>query len=552
MPSNAEAAEIFRNIGDLLDVLGERFKPEAYRRAARSIDSLTEDLGRIAARDELDTIPGVGEAIAEKIREYLATGHLAYYDRLKKEVPPGVAEIMRLPGLGPKTARRFWVELGIEGPAELEAAIAAGRLDSVKGFGPRKIELIRDALAAARATPGRSARLPIETAYPLAERIVRALRERSARDRAEIAGSFRRRRETVGDLDILVTSDESEKVFDAFSALPEIGEVKMRGPTKETCVLTNGLQVDLRVVEPKEFGAALLYFTGSKDHNVHLRTIAKDRGLKINEYGIFRGDERLGGATEEEVYAALGLAWVPPELRENRGEVEAAAKGPLPPLVDAPDLRGDLHVHLPPSAGTAEVDRLLADARRRDLAYVGVVIAGFDAEGHPWTLGSPALRRIVALGDGNPRVLPCVETTPEGKVPPTPGGTPEYAIARAGPSEESRGSDGAKGPPVRVVAHLSGDGDAGGRAGLAIARAAKAAIEVGPGTERFDSNWARVARESGTALSVPTGLGAPPDDPLGPIALGFARRSGAGAADVVNAGSPSAREARKRRSTSSR
>ena len=323
MPSNAEAAEIFRNIADLLDVLGEKFKPEAYRRAARSIETLPEDLGKFAARDELRTIPGVGEAIAEKIREYLATGRVSYFERLQHEVPPGLVDLMHLPGLGPKTARRFWTDLGIEGPAELEGAIAQGRLDSVKGFGPKKIDQIRSALAQARTAPSSSARAPIESVYPVAERIVRVLRERARTDTVEVAGSFRRRRETVGDLDILVTSEEPERVFDAFSALPEVREVRLRGGTKETVVLTNGLQVDLRVVEPVAFGAALQYFTGSKDHNVHLRSIARDRGLKINEYGVFRGEERVGGRTEEEVYETLGLPWIPPELaggpRRDRG-----------------------------------------------------------------------------------------------------------------------------------------------------------------------------------------------------------------------------------------
>ena len=311
VPSNAEAAAIFREIADLLDVLGEKFKPEAYRRAARSIESLTEELSAVAARNELRSIPGVGDAIEEKIRELLATGRIAYHDRLTHEVPPGLLEILRLPGLGPKTARRFWVELGVEGTAELKAAIDAGRLDGMKGFGAKKIEQIRAALSPAPAGSS-GARRPIEAAYPLAMAILRALRAGAPVREAEIAGSFRRGRETVGDLDVLVTSEAPEAVFDAFSKLPEVREVRLRGGTKETVVLSNGLQVDLRVVEPEAFGAALQYFTGSKDHNVRLRSLARDRGLKVNEYGVFRGDDRVAGRTEAEVYAALGLAWIPP------------------------------------------------------------------------------------------------------------------------------------------------------------------------------------------------------------------------------------------------
>ena len=384
MPTNREVAELFHEVADILDVLGERFKPEAYRRAARSIESLTEDLAQVAARNELRTIPGVGDAIEEKIGEFLKTGHIRYYDQLQKQVPPGILDLLRLPGLGPKTARRFWLELGVEGPAELADAISKGRLDGVKGFGPKKIEQIRLALAAAKGGPA-SARLPIEVAYPIAQRLLTELRAAPGTVKAELAGSFRRSRETVGDLDVLVTSEDPEKVFDAFSRFPEVKEVMLRGGTKESVVLTQGIQVDLRVVEPEEFGAAWVYFTGSKDHNVRLRTMAQERGLKINEYGVLRGEERVGGRTEADVYATLDLAWIPPELREDRGEIDAAAKGPLPTLVESADLVGELHVHLPADAGAGEVDRWVAAARARKLTYLGLVVAsvGADEAGPP-------------------------------------------------------------------------------------------------------------------------------------------------------------------------
>ncbi len=369
MATNAEVVEILRAVADVLDLEGERFKPEAYRRAARSIETLTEDLAVVAGRGELGTIPGVGAAIEEKIREYLRTGAIAYYDRIRSEVPPGVVEMMRLSGVGPKTARRFWIELHITSPAELGAAIAAHRLDGVSGIGPRKIELLRTALT--RAPPAAGTRIPLMEAYPVAERIVAAIRARAQVERVEAAGSLRRRRETVGDLDVLASSRDAKGVFDVVSALPGVREVLLRGDTKETIRLDSGLQVDVRVVAPEEFGAALQYFTGSKDHNVHLRTIARDRGLKINEYGIFRGEERVGGATEDEVYGALELAWIPPELREDRGEIEAAAAGTLPVLVTEPNVRGEMHWHVPPDASRKEVDATLAEARRRRFEYVG-------------------------------------------------------------------------------------------------------------------------------------------------------------------------------------
>jgi len=528
MPTNQEAAELFRAIADILDVLGERFKPEAYRRASRSIESLTEDLADVAARNELRTIPGVGDAIEEKIREYLTTGRLDYYERLQREVPPGILELLRVPGLGPKTARRFWLELGVEGPKELADAIRAGRLTGVKGFGPKKVEQIRLALAAA-AGPTAGARLPIEDAYPIAQRLVAGLRAAGGIEQIELAGSFRRSRETVGDLDVLVTSADPERVFDAFSRLPEVKEVRLRGGTKETVVLSRGLQVDLRVVEPAAFGAAWLYFTGSKDHNVHLRSIARDRGLKINEYGIFRGDARVGGRTEAEVYAALDLAWIPPELREDRGEIDAAAKGPLPPLVERSDLRGDLHCHLPADATAADVDRVVAAARARRFAYVGVVVAGERADGRRSRAPTTALDRLAAVRSSGLALGRAVEVGPSGLPDEWKDLRPDYLIAR--PTTAAPTPSGTL--AGAVVAHVGGDAPA--KLWVAAARSAGAAIELGPGAERLDSTAARAARDAGVALLLPTGLGRPDDDPTEAVALGFARRAGAGASAVANA-----------------
>ncbi len=536
MPTNRDAAELFRSIADILDVLGERFKPEAYRRAARSIESLTEDLSAVAARNELRTIPGIGEAIEEKIREYLTTGHLAYYERLEKEVPPGIRDLLRVPGLGPKTARRFWLELGVEGPAELSDAIAKGRLEGVKGFGPKKVEQIRAALASA-AGPSAGERLPIEVAYPVAHRLVAGLRAAGGLERIELAGSFRRCRETVGDLDLLVTSSEPERVFDAFSRLPEIREVRLRGGTKETVVLTQGLQVDLRVVEPAAFGAAWVYFTGSKDHNVHLRSLARDRGLKINEYGVFRGEERVGGRTEEEVYASLDLAWIPPEIREDRGEIDAAARGPISPLVAADDLHGDLHCHLAPDASAPDVDRLLAAARTRRLEYLGVVVAGIADDGTRWTLPSAALARLESAAGSGLAIGRAEEVGPNDAPSPRGGARAEvrvdYQIVR--PTRSAPGPPTAAAPATHLAIAAHVGGEEATRRWIPWARTARTGLEVGPGPERVDSTGARGAREAGVSLHVPTGVGRPDDDPLGAVALGLARRSGAGPKHVRNA-----------------
>jgi len=537
MTSNAEAAEIFRTVADLLDLLGEKFKPEAYRRAARSIESLTEDLSEVAARGELRSIPGVGEAIAEKTEEYLRTGTVPYYERLKREVPPGLIELMRLPGLGPKTARRFWVELSVEGPAELRDAIAAGRLQGLKGFGEKKIEQLRGALSAPAAGSG-PARRPIEEVYPVALGLVRAIRAGAVVDRVEVAGSFRRARETVGDLDLLVTSKDPASVFETFSALPLVAEVKMRGETKETVLLRGGLQVDLRVVKPEEFGAALQYFTGSKDHNVRLRSRARDRGLKVNEYGVFREEERIAGSTEEEVYAALGLAWIPPELREDRGEIDLAARGNLPPLVTERELCGDLHVHLDPGAPPDVVDRWIAAGRARKYSYLGFVVAGVQADGTPWTASAPTIARLTERSTPELRVLRAVETGP-GAVPASLAEVAhDYRIARPTPNARPGVDSPADVPRPHLVAHV-GASVATDAAGLAAwieeARRAAAALEVGPGPERLDSVAARQAREAGLPLHLPTGLVSAPDDPTRLVALGFARRAGASPNAVVNA-----------------
>jgi DNA polymerase/3'-5' exonuclease PolX len=529
MSTNSDAAEAFREIADLLDVLGERFKPEAYRRAVRSIESLTEDLKAVADRDQLRSIPGVGDAIEEKIRELLKTGHIEYLERLRREVPPGLREIIRLPGLGPKTARRFWTELGVDGPAELSQAIAAGRLDGLKGFGPKKIEQIRTALASATGSAP-SGRLAIEVAYPIAHRLLAGLRASGAVDQLEAAGSFRRCRETVGDLDILATSTEPERVFDAFTRLPDVAEVRLRGPTKETVLLRDGLQVDLRVVERAAFGAALLYFTGSKDHNVRLRSLARDRGLKINEYGTFRGDDRIAGATEEEMYASLRLAWVPPEIREDRGEVDAAAKQALPILVASADLTGDLHVHLPDEPKEADLERIVTEARRAGLGYLGVVVDAVREDGSRLSLPDALVHRLSGLGGRGLALARAVERS--GTI--TGADLPPHEIrlvrpTRAEPDPPSGGADGA------IVVHVGGEDAA--RRWIGWAGPSHGAIEVGPGPERVNSIGARAAVAAGVQLHVPTRVGRTEDDPVAPIALGFARRAGAGKRSVLNAAS---------------
>jgi len=534
--SNSEVAGTLSEIADLLDLLGEKFKPEAYRRAARSIEALPESLETIASRGDLRSIPGVGEAISEKVTEILRTGSLAYLERLRGQVPPGVLELMRLPGVGPKTARRFWAELGISGPAQLSEAIAAGRLSGVKGFAEKRVGQLRSAVGEV-AAPSPSERMPIERAWPLARAIVEALRAVPTVHEVAVAGSLRRARETVGDLDVLVTADRTQPVFDTFSRLAEVREVRLRGPTKETVVLTCGLQVDLRVVEPEAFGAALQYFTGSKDHNVRLRSLARERGLKVNEYGVYRGEERIAGRTEQEVYGALGLAWVPPELREDRGEIADAAAGKLPRLVEAPDLVTELHAHLSPATTPVDLEGLVASARERSVEAVGVVVGRVRGGETVWTVPPELLDRIRGPPLRGIRLVPAVEA--EGDLTGVGRSTlaafeAEYLIAVPAGLGRAPSPQDLPPTPVKLVAHAGGAVDVA-RPVLELARLCRAAVEIGPGAERFDSTVARLARESGIALAVPTGVGTPPGDPSSAVALGFVRRAGATREEVLNA-----------------
>lgn len=537
MVSNTEAAELLRSIADLLDLQGEKFKPEAYRRAARSIESLPEPISKYADRGELRAIPGIGEAISEKLTEFLATGHLGYLDQLRTEIPTGVVQLMRLPGIGPKTARRLWIEFQIESPAALRAAIDAGRLSAAKGFGERKIAQFREAAGARPA----GARTPIAEAWPRAQRLVAAIREHlTGEERAEIAGSLRRCRETIGDVDLLVGSRRSSEVFDRIAQGPDVLDVLLRGDTKMTVVLEGGLQVDVRVVDLESYGAALVYFTGSKDHNVRLRTLAKDLGLKVNEYGVYRGERRIAGRTEYDVYDAIGLSWIPPEMREDRGEIDLATTDSVPRLVELADLRGDWHGHLAADTTPDDLDRTLAEARRRRLDYVGVLVHGTDDKGHPAELPAETRQRLAVRR----------ERRRPGEAQVLVGG--EFATVTDG--EADRGVDfrvlRAQGPPPpapqrlgtgwRLVSHLGPAPDKAAErehweGWLAFAASHGLWVEVGPGPERLDSDGARELLRRGGALHVATGFDRPTEDPTGPISLGFARRAWAKASDVGNA-----------------
>lgn len=367
---NRQVAETLERIADILDVQGEiAYKGIAYRRAADQIAHLSEPIADIWTRGELRSIPGVGEAMEKKIGELLQTGRLEYYERLQQEVPAGVLDLLSIPDVGPRTARLLWQKLGVASVDEAEQAALAGRIRELAGMGARSEQKILGGIQSMRR---RSGRIPLGDAWPVAEEILAALREIPGMVKASAAGSLRRRRSTIGDLDLLVAADNAEPVMKAFAALPGVAEVSLSGPTKTTVILQNGLQADLRVLPPERYGSLLQYFTGSKEHNVHLRGLAQNMHLSLSEYGFKRGEEEILCPDEEDVYRTLGLPLIPPELREDRGEIEAALAGQLPHLVSEADIVGDLHAHTDWSDGAASLEVMAEAARRKGYRYLVV------------------------------------------------------------------------------------------------------------------------------------------------------------------------------------
>jgi DNA polymerase (family 10) len=376
--NNQEIAALLMRIADLLEIQGEIvFKIVAYRRAGDAIEHLGRDIRDIWKQDpaNLRGIPGVGEAIADKIDELLRTGKLKYFVKISKGVPPGIFELLTIPDVGPKTVKRLWKELKITNVDKLEKAARAGKLRDLKGFGARSEEKILAGIQAQRRKKS-STRVTLGAAYPFAHQMVDALRAACGPAILEIApaGSLRRMKQTIGDLDILVSSDTPKKVIDAFVSLPSVRDVNAQGTTKASIIAQNGLQVDLRVLEPKHWGSALQYFTGSKEHNVALRQIALDQGLSLSEWGFktVKGEKEIFTPREEEVYEHLGLAWVPPEMREATGELQIARERKLPRLIELRDLKGDLQSHSTWSDGSFSIEQMAEAARARGLKYLAV------------------------------------------------------------------------------------------------------------------------------------------------------------------------------------
>lgn len=374
---NPEIARTLEEVADILEIQNANpFRIRAYRNAVRTVETLMIPLRRWIEEDRpLTDLPNIGKEMATHIREMVETGTLGFRDELLAEIPRPLIELMRLPGLGPKKARKIWDELQISSVDELEAAALAGRIASLPGFGAKTQERI---LAGIQEYRQHGSRILLTDAERSVEPLLAWLRESPEAERLEVAGSYRRRRETVGDIDLLAIASQPGPVMERFRGYAQVDKILMAGDTRSAVVLGSGLQVDLRVVPPECYGAALVYFTGSKEHNVKLRRRAVEKGLRISEYGVFKVHEEhaehegewIAGREEEDVYATVGLAWIPPELREDRGEIEAAAAGRLPILIRQEDLRGDLHMHSTWSDGRNSIEEMVEACAARGYEYM--------------------------------------------------------------------------------------------------------------------------------------------------------------------------------------
>jgi len=369
MSKNQEIADIFDKIADALEFKGDdSFRIGAYRKAARILREYPEEIEELWRKGEIQKIPGIGKGMAEKIEEYLKTGKMKKYEEAIEGIPQELLQLLEIPNLGPKTLNLAYTKLGVKNLSDLERVIETGELSKLFGMGEKKVENIKKGIELYK--QGKE-RIPIGVALPIVEEMISQLKKWT--EKIEPAGSLRRMKETIGDIDILATGKNNIEIIDKFTTLSIVKEVLAKGDTKASVIVKiNNLQVDLRVVENSSFGAALQYFTGSKAHNIKLRGLAKDKGLKISEYGVFKGEKKIAGKTEEEVYKSLGLIWIPPELREDRGEIEAALENKLPILVEEKDIKGDLHVHSKYSDGVETIEEIVISAKNLGYEYIGI------------------------------------------------------------------------------------------------------------------------------------------------------------------------------------
>jgi len=369
---NLELSRMFDQIARMLKIKGENpFKIRAYEKITLVLENLPIDIETIYRQGGLNNIPGVGAGIAKKIEEFLTTGKLEYHEKLKETIPSGVIELLDISEVGPKTAKLLYEELGVDNIEKLEKAVRQHRIKDLPGMGEKSEDNI---LRGIELYKRRKERVLLGTALPLAKEIVENLNHLKETNKISFAGSLRRKKETIGDIDILVTSRKPEKIMKTFTSLPQVKEILAEGPTKSSVITKDDIHVDVRVVEPISFGATLQYFTGSKAHNIKLRELAIKRNLKINEYGVFDSEtgQRIAGEEEEEVYRILDLPFIPPELREDRGEIKAAQENRLPQLIEYSQIKGDLHLHTKWSDGAHTIKQMAEAAKKRGYKYIAI------------------------------------------------------------------------------------------------------------------------------------------------------------------------------------
>jgi len=369
---NIDIARIFDDIADILELKGEnRFRIRSYRRAARVIRDLPEDAKTLVAEGRMTKVQGIGKSLAEKIADIIKTGTTGFYEEIKQDAFYHLADLLSIPGVGPKLAVRLNRELGVDTVDDLEEAARQGKLRSLEGMGEKLEEKILKGIDQYRRSTGR---YTIADALPYAEAIVKNLKEVPGVSRIDIAGSLRRMKETIGDIDILVTSKKPGPIMDAFTSMDSVANILAKGDTKSSVVLISGIQVDLRILPSADYGAALHYFTGSKDHNIVIRDRGKRKGLKVSEYGVFdtKSGKKIAGRTEEKVFKAVGLPFIPPELRENNGEFEAADRGALPRLIELSDIKGDLQMHTKATDGTNTIEEMARFAKGLGYEYIAI------------------------------------------------------------------------------------------------------------------------------------------------------------------------------------
>jgi len=550
---------MLNRVADLLEIKGENFyKIRAYREAVRQLDNLTAEVDELIKSGRLKDVPGIGAAIESKIIEYVTTGQLDFLNRLEEDVPPALLQLKRVPGLGPRTAKDIYDALGILSLEELEAAARSHRLLAVRGIKARTEESILKGIAILKRTEGRRF---FPDAWLLADSFLTTLREMPGVVRAEIAGSLRRARETIGALDLLVASDDPEAMCRDFSTLPQVSEVIGQGITSTSIRVRDGMQVDLRAVKPESFGAAWQYFTGSQAHNVQLRGRAERIGsLKLNEYGVFKEDgTRIAGAAESEVYEAVGCAWIPPEIREGRGEIELAAAGALLPLIEARDVRGDLHTHSNWSDGRNSIAVMAAAAKERGYHYIvmtdhtqsltiaqGLTPERFRARGGEIDEANARAAGATVLSGAE------VDILPDGSLD-----LPDDCLAGLGvvvasvhtaldqPKETitERVLAAMESPHVDVLAHPTsrrldrrGETQLDIEAVIAQAMRTGTALEINSSPYRLDLNdtWARRAQEAGVMLAINNDAHYPAEYDYQRYGIAIARRAGLRPEQVLN------------------